>query len=54
LIISLAIAIFGIILSAVLASYPFMIFSVPNFSLAVFFGYKDVKNEKEAEKDIRE
>ncbi|HZA07874.1 MAG TPA: hypothetical protein VE619_09230 [Nitrososphaeraceae archaeon] len=30
----------GIILSALLASFAFLIFSMPNFSLATFFGYK--------------
>jgi hypothetical protein len=40
LIIALSVGIAGIILSAFLASYAFIIFSLPNLSLAAFFGYK--------------
>jgi len=39
-IVALSIGIFGIILSALLASFAFMIFSLPNLSLSMFFGYK--------------
>jgi hypothetical protein len=40
LIIALSIGALGIILSALLASFAFLIFSMPNLSLAAFFGYK--------------
>ena len=39
-IIALSIGALGIILSALLASFAFLIFSMPNLSLAAFFGYK--------------
>ena len=39
-IVALSIGIAGIILSALFASYAFIIFSLPNLSLAAFFGYK--------------
>jgi hypothetical protein len=40
LIVALSVGIAGIILSALFASYAFIIFSLPNLSLAAFFGYK--------------
>ena len=40
LIVALGVGIAGIILSALLASYAFIIISLPNLSLAGFFGYK--------------
>jgi hypothetical protein len=40
LIVALSVGIAGIILSALFASYAFIIFSFPNLSLAAFFGYK--------------
>ncbi|MGA8914245.1 MAG: hypothetical protein WB443_15485 [Nitrososphaeraceae archaeon] len=39
-IVALSIGTLGMILSAFLASFAFMIFSLPNLSLAMFFGYK--------------
>jgi hypothetical protein len=39
-IIALSIGALGVILSALLASFAFLIFSMPNLSLAAFFGYK--------------
>jgi hypothetical protein len=38
--IALSVGTIGIVLSALLASFAFLIFSMPNFSLAAFFGYK--------------
>lgn len=38
--IALSVGAIGIVLSALLASFAFLIFSMPNFSLATFFGYK--------------
>jgi hypothetical protein len=40
LIVALSVGIAGIILSALFASYAFIIFSLPNLSLAAFFGYR--------------
>ncbi|HYX55173.1 MAG TPA: hypothetical protein VE818_03355 [Nitrososphaeraceae archaeon] len=57
LIIALTVGGFGIILSAFLASFIFLLFSLPNFSLAAFFGYKyytydkNIRNVKEQRKD---
>jgi hypothetical protein len=45
-IVALSIGILGIILSALLASFAFMIFSLPNLSLAMFFGYKYYTHDK--------
>lgn len=36
----------GIILSALFASYAFIIFSLPNLSLGAFFGYKYYTHDK--------
>ena len=49
LIVALSIGIAGIILSALFASYAFIIFSFPNLSLAAFFGYKYYTYEKKAQ-----
>lgn len=38
--IAVSVGAIGIVLSALLASFAFLIFSMPNFSLAAFFGYK--------------
>jgi hypothetical protein len=57
LIIALTVGGFGIVLSAFLASFIFLLFSLPNFSLAAFFGYKyytynkNIGNIKERRKD---
>jgi hypothetical protein len=57
LIIALTVGVFGIVLSALLASFTFLLFSLPNFSLATFFGYKyytydkNIRNIKEHRKD---
>ena len=45
-IIALTVGIFGIVLSAFLASFAFLMFSLPNLSLAAFFGYKYYKIDK--------
>ena len=45
-IIALTVGIFGIVLSAFLASFAFLTFSLPNLSLAAFFGYKYYKIDK--------
>ena len=45
-IIALSIGALGIILSALLASFAFLIFSMPNLSLAAFFGYKYYSYDK--------
>jgi hypothetical protein len=53
LIIALTVGGFGIVLSAFLASFEFLLFSLPNLSLAAFFGYKyytydkNIRNVKE-------
>lgn len=47
-IIALSVGIAGIILSALFASYAFIIFSLPNLSLAAFFGYKYYTYDKKA------
>jgi hypothetical protein len=49
LIIALSVGIAGIILSALFASYAFIIFSLPNLSLAAFFGYKYYTHDKKAQ-----
>lgn len=46
LIVALSVGIAGIILSALFASYAFIIFSLPNLSLAAFFGYKYYTHDK--------
>ena len=46
LVISLTVGILGIVLSALLASYAFLIFSLPNLSLAIFFSYKYITYDK--------
>jgi ABC-type Fe3+-siderophore transport system permease subunit len=57
LIIALIVGGFGIVLSAFLASFIFLLYSLPNFSLAAFFGYKyytydkSIRNVKERRKD---
>lgn len=48
-IIALSVGIAGIILSALFASYAFIIFSLPNLSLAAFFGYKYYTHDKKAQ-----
>jgi hypothetical protein len=56
LIIALTVGIFGVVLSAFLASFAFLLFSLPNLSLAAFFGYKyytydkSIRNIKERRK----
>jgi ABC-type Fe3+-siderophore transport system permease subunit len=56
LIIALTVGGFGIVLSAFLASFIFLLYSLPNFSLAAFFGYKyytydkNIPNVKERRK----
>jgi hypothetical protein len=47
--IALSVGIAGIILSALFASYAFIIFSLPNLSLAAFFGYKYYTHDKKAQ-----
>jgi hypothetical protein len=49
LIIALSVGIAGIILSALFASYAFIIFSFPNLSLAAFFGYKYYTYDKKTQ-----
>lgn len=46
LIVALSVGIAGIILSALFASYAFIIFSLPNLSLGAFFGYKYYIHDK--------
>jgi hypothetical protein len=48
-IIALSVGIAGIMLSALFASYAFIIFSLPNLSLAAFFGYKYYTHDKKAQ-----
>jgi hypothetical protein len=49
LIVALSVGVAGFILSALFASYAFIIFSLPNLSLAAFFGYKYYTYEKKAQ-----
>jgi hypothetical protein len=49
LIVALSVGIAGIILSALFASYAFIIFSLPNLSLAAFFGYKFYTHDKKTQ-----
>jgi hypothetical protein len=48
-IIALSVGLAGIILSALFASYAFIIFSLPNLSLGAFFGYKYYTHDKNIE-----
>ena len=45
-IVALSVGIAGIMLSGLFASYAFIIFSLPNLSLAAFFGYKYYMHDK--------
>jgi hypothetical protein len=52
-IIALSVGLAGIILSALFASYAFIIFSLPNLSLGAFFGYKYYTHDKNIEYEQR-
>jgi hypothetical protein len=52
-IIALSVGVAGIMLSALFASYPFIIFSLPNLSLGAFFGYKYYSHNKNIDYEQR-
>jgi membrane protein implicated in regulation of membrane protease activity len=53
-VIAFAVGIFGLLVSILFSSFQFLLYSLPNLSLAVFFGYKYFRGEKNRVRDVNE
>jgi membrane protein implicated in regulation of membrane protease activity len=53
-VIAFAVGVFGLLVSMFFSSFQFLLYSLPNLSLAAFFGYKYFRVEKKIVRDGNE